>query len=129
MNLVPLLGPGSDRPGGSFSGAVSVVILALPLVIAAAALVPALMVCPFWSAAHRRFVLHLLASLRQWDLAAFQRPHDGVAAGEQLPEPAAGCSAAGVCAPRLGCGRARLHRAHRPAAGSYARVSSGQPSR
>lgn len=44
-------------------------ILAMPIVIAAMALVPALMICPFLTAAHQRQVIRLLAGLRDWTAA------------------------------------------------------------
>jgi hypothetical protein len=36
------------------------------MAIATVALVPALVICPFLTAAHRRLALRLLASLQQW---------------------------------------------------------------
>lgn len=41
----------------------------MPIVIAAMALVPALMICPFLTAAHQRQVIRLLAGLRDWTAA------------------------------------------------------------
>ena len=49
--------------------ALMITVLAIPMVIASLALIPALIICPFLSGAHRRLVIWLLASLRQWTLA------------------------------------------------------------
>jgi hypothetical protein len=65
--LPPGLTPG--RRGSALAPAATIVALAVPMVIATLALAPALVSCPFLSAAHRRFVTGLLASLRQWTLA------------------------------------------------------------
>ncbi len=48
--------------------ALAIAVLAIPVMIATLALTPALVICPFLSAAHRRLVIRLLASLRQWTL-------------------------------------------------------------
>jgi hypothetical protein len=42
------------------------VALVVPLVIATVAVTPALALCPFLTAAHRRLAVRLLAGLRQW---------------------------------------------------------------
>jgi hypothetical protein len=39
------------------------------MVIATLALTPALIICPFLSAAHHRLTIRLLARFRQWTLA------------------------------------------------------------
>ncbi len=65
--LLPGLTPG--RRGSALALAVAIVALAIPMVIATLALVPALMICPFLSAAHRQSAIGLLACLRQWTLA------------------------------------------------------------
>ncbi len=57
------------RCGSVLVAAVAIVTLALPMIIATVALAPALAICPFLSAAHRRFVTSLLGSLQQWALA------------------------------------------------------------
>jgi hypothetical protein len=44
----------------------AVTVLAIPLVIATAALTPALIICPFLTAPYRQEVTVLLASLQQW---------------------------------------------------------------
>jgi hypothetical protein len=43
----------------------TVTVLSIPMVIAAVALMPALMICPFLSMARQRLVLRLLARLRR----------------------------------------------------------------
>jgi hypothetical protein len=42
------------------------VALVVPLVIATVAAIPALVLCPFLTTAHRRLVVQILAGLRQW---------------------------------------------------------------
>jgi hypothetical protein len=44
----------------------AVTVLAAPLVIVTVALTPALIICPFLTAAYRQEVAMLLASLQQW---------------------------------------------------------------
>ncbi len=66
MHVIPLPGQSSSRSRSSLAEVAAVAARGIPLVIVAVALVPAFIVCPFLSSAHRRFVLHLLASLRQW---------------------------------------------------------------
>jgi hypothetical protein len=65
MSLVmpPGLTPVGGRP---LARALTAAVLAMPLVIATVALVPALLICPFLTGAHRRLALRLLASLQQW---------------------------------------------------------------
>jgi hypothetical protein len=48
------------------SPTVVVAVLMVPFAIVTLALVPAMVVCPFLPDRHQRFVLRLLASLRQW---------------------------------------------------------------
>ena len=57
------------RCGQPLAHAVEIAVLALPMVIATLALIPALIICPFLSAAHRDLVIGLLGGLRQWTLA------------------------------------------------------------
>ena len=56
------------RRGHPLACALAITVLSIPMVIATLALTPTLIVCPFLSAAHRRLVIWLLASLRQWTL-------------------------------------------------------------
>ena len=65
-----VLSPGLTTVGRGHPLAVTLAIamLAIPMVIATLALTPALVICPFLSAAQRRLVIRLLASLRQWTL-------------------------------------------------------------
>jgi hypothetical protein len=79
MSLV--LPPGLTPGGGhSLARALTAAVLAMPLVIATVALVPALVICPFLIAAHRRLALRLLASLQQWS-NAFAPPARGCRSG------------------------------------------------
>ena len=48
------------RCGQPLAHAVEIAVLALPMVIATLALIPALIICPFLSAAHRDLVIGLL---------------------------------------------------------------------
>lgn len=65
MSLV--LPPGLTPVGGHpLARALTTAVLAMPLVIATVALVPALVICPFLTGTHRRLALRLLASLQQW---------------------------------------------------------------
>lgn len=69
MHVVPPPpGCSTGRLGGALLEGLIIAALSIPMVIVAVALVPALMICPFLSAVHRRFVLRLLANLRQWTL-------------------------------------------------------------
>lgn len=61
--------PLARRCGQPLAHALAITVLAIPLVIATLALVPALIICPFLTAAHRHQVTGLLASLQQWTLA------------------------------------------------------------
>jgi len=65
----------ADR-GQPLARALTVTVLALPLVIAAVALAPALIICPFLPAAYRQQVPVLLASLQQWT-ASLAKPGPG----------------------------------------------------
>jgi hypothetical protein len=70
-----VLPPGltSARHGQLLAHALTIAVLAMPLVIVTVALIPAFVICPFLTAAHREQVTGLLASLRQWT-AALARP-------------------------------------------------------
>jgi hypothetical protein len=70
--------------GQPLARALAVTVLALPLVIATVALVPALIICPFLPAAYRQQVPVLLDSLHHWaaSLAPGQRR-----AGDGHPAP------------------------------------------
>lgn len=57
------------RLGRPLAHVLAVMVLAVPLVIATVALIPALAICPFLGADRRRLVIRLLASLRQWTAA------------------------------------------------------------
>jgi hypothetical protein len=57
------------RRGQSAAHALTIAVLAVPLVIVTVALIPAFVICPFLTAAHRQHVTGLLASLRQWTAA------------------------------------------------------------
>jgi hypothetical protein len=54
------------RTAASVATAAALVALVVPLVIATVAVTPALVLCPFLTAAHRRLAVQLLAGLRQW---------------------------------------------------------------
>lgn len=65
------------RLGQSLAHVLTVTVLAVPLVIATVALIPALAICPFLGTRRQRLVIRLLASLQQWAVAlagARQRP-------------------------------------------------------
>jgi hypothetical protein len=64
-----LSGLGLARPCQGLAHVLAVTVLALPLVIATVALIPALVICPFLGAGRQRMVIRLLASLRQWTAA------------------------------------------------------------
>jgi hypothetical protein len=68
------------RRGQPLAGVLAVTVLAVPLVIATVALIPALVICPFLDAGRQRLVIRLLESLRQWTAAlpAPGEPHAGV---------------------------------------------------
>jgi hypothetical protein len=76
-----VLPPGLNlaRRGQPLAHALAIAVLAVPLVIATVALIPALVICPFLTAAHRQQVTRLLASLRQWTAALTGpgQPHSG----------------------------------------------------
>lgn len=65
------------RQGQPLAKVLTVTLLAVPLVIATVALIPALAICPFLGADRRRLVIGLLASLRQWTVVLTEpgRPH------------------------------------------------------
>jgi hypothetical protein len=67
------------RQGQSLAHILAVTVLAVPLVIAAVALIPALAICPFLGADRQRLVIRLLASLRQWTAVLTRpgQPHAG----------------------------------------------------
>jgi hypothetical protein len=54
------------RPGQLLARVLAVSVLAVPLVTATVALIPALVICPFLDADRQRLVLRMLAGLRQW---------------------------------------------------------------
>jgi hypothetical protein len=54
------------RLGQPLAHALTVAVLAVPLVIVAVALFPAFVICPFLDTARRQQVTGLLASLQQW---------------------------------------------------------------
>lgn len=68
------------RRGQPLARVLAVTVLAVPLVIATVALIPALVICPFLGVGRQRLVIRLLASLRQWTaaLTAPGEPHAGV---------------------------------------------------
>jgi hypothetical protein len=55
------------------------------MVIATVALVPALVICPFLTAGHRRLAIQLLASLQQWTDALSHPAHAGRRTGPAGP--------------------------------------------
>lgn len=57
------------RRGQPLAQALTIAVLAVPLVIVTVALIPAFVIGPFLTAAHRQQVTGLLASLRQWTAA------------------------------------------------------------
>jgi hypothetical protein len=61
------------RQGQSLARVLVVTVLAVPLVIAIVALIPALAICPFLGTDRQRLVIRVLASLRQWT-AVLTRP-------------------------------------------------------
>ena len=67
------------RQGQSLAHVLAVTVLAVPLVIAAVALIPALAICPFLGADRQRLVIRLLAGLRQWTAVLTRpgQPHAG----------------------------------------------------
>jgi hypothetical protein len=86
--FTPLPGRSAGRPG-AVPEALTAAVLTIPMLIAVLALTPVLLAGPFLSPAHRRFVLRLLDSLRQWSLITYAhaRRDDGawVQAGTQHP--------------------------------------------
>ena len=60
------LWPYRRPPGQSLARVLAVTVLAVPLLIATAALIPALVICPFLGAGRQRLIIQLLVSLRQW---------------------------------------------------------------
>jgi hypothetical protein len=76
-----VLPPGLNlaRLGQPLGHDLTIVVLAVPLVIVTVALIPAFVICPFLTAAHRQQVTGLLASLRQWTAALTGPglPHSG----------------------------------------------------
>ena len=82
MTLMPadlLPGLTMARQGQPLAHILAVTVLAVPLVIATVALIPALAICPFLGAGRQRLVIQLLASLRQWTAALTRpgQPHGG----------------------------------------------------
>lgn len=67
------------RQGQPLAHVLAVTVLAVPLVIATVALIPALAICPFLGDGRQRLVIRLLASLRQWTamLTRPGQPHAG----------------------------------------------------
>jgi hypothetical protein len=67
------------RRGRPLAHAVTIAVLVVPLVIVTVALIPAFVICPFLTAAHRQQVTGLLAGLRQWTAALTGpgQPHPG----------------------------------------------------
>jgi hypothetical protein len=57
------------RRGQPLAPVLAVTVLAVPLVIATVALIPALAICPFLGTSRQRLVIWLLASLRRWTAA------------------------------------------------------------
>ncbi len=58
-----------DMAGARWDTAATLAIRTLPLLFVAVALVPALVICPFLGTGHRRWLLSLLAMLRDWATA------------------------------------------------------------
>lgn len=54
------------RRGQPLARVMAVIVLAVPLVIATVALIPAFVICPFLGTDRQRLLIRLLASLRQW---------------------------------------------------------------
>jgi hypothetical protein len=103
------LPPGLTVAGRShlLARALAVTVLAVPLVIATMALTPALIICPFLTAAHRHQVTVLLASLQQWT-ASLARPGPGHRCSCSEPRPASPVmqrSGRGGCPCRAGTAR------------------------
>lgn len=61
--------PIRDRQPSRWPTAVITGLAVLPLLLATTALNPALLLCPFLSERHRRFLLSLLAVLSRWSRA------------------------------------------------------------
>ncbi|WP_290058393.1 hypothetical protein [Amycolatopsis solani] len=67
MSVIPWMALLSSRTGtGPQSSALATVVRTIPLVMAVAGLLPALIICPFLTAHHRGFVLKVLAGLSSW---------------------------------------------------------------
>jgi hypothetical protein len=66
--MTPLSPPGLPvaRRDQLLAHILAVTVLAVPVLIATVALIPALVVCPFLGAGRQRLMIRLLASLRQW---------------------------------------------------------------
>jgi hypothetical protein len=64
------------RRGHPLAHALVIAVLAIPIVIATVALIPALIICPFLSAGRQRLVVRLLASLQQWTLTLVRASSD-----------------------------------------------------
>jgi hypothetical protein len=82
--FTPLPRCGAPRPGAA-PEALTAAVLTIPMLIVVLALVPVLLIGPFLSPAHQRFVLHLLDGLRHWSLiigrlAAMADANDGASA-------------------------------------------------
>lgn len=66
-DFTTLPGRGAAR-SGTMQEALIMIALIVPMLIAVVVLSPELLIGPFLSPAHRRFVLGLLDSLRQWSM-------------------------------------------------------------
>jgi hypothetical protein len=62
MSGFPWLGLGGSR----WAATAALAVHTLPLLLITAALTPALILCPFLGAPHRRWLLNLLALMRDW---------------------------------------------------------------
>jgi hypothetical protein len=88
--MVPaVLPPGlpAARQGQLLAHVLAVLVLAVPLMIATVALIPALAVCPFLGGGRQRLVIRLLASLRQWAAALAGTGQPAAAAAQDLFRP------------------------------------------
>ncbi len=65
--FTPLPRRGTARPG-TVPETLATIALTIPMLIMVVVLSPELLIGPFLSPAHQRFVLRLLDSLRQWSL-------------------------------------------------------------
>ena len=94
----------SGMGGSHWAATAAVAVRTLPLVLAVAALTPALILCPFLGAPHRRWVLNLLALVRVWATAPVYTVTRAPADSPGPPPDEQECRANGL---PCSCGRVR----------------------